>query len=95
LDETTSIFAPKFTLDSEVLVHTHSPPHQAKIVGLPLYDRPDIYTVLFQDGSLAECSDSHNILEAVSSSAVTSPITLLPSWIQGGSKRHFVLRKHV
>jgi hypothetical protein len=33
LDETTAIFAPKFSLDSEVLVHTHSPPHRARIVG--------------------------------------------------------------
>jgi hypothetical protein len=85
LDETTSIFAPKFPLDSEVLVHTHSPPHREKIVGLPSYDRPDIYTILFQDGSHAEYSDSNNILEAVSSSAVTTLITLLPSWIQGGA----------
>ncbi|MFN9978782.1 MAG: hypothetical protein ACK53Y_02650, partial [bacterium] len=35
LDETTTIHQPKFTLDSEVYVHTHSPPHMAKIVGIP------------------------------------------------------------
>jgi hypothetical protein len=53
LDESTSVFAPKFALDSSVLVHTHSPPHVAKIIGIPSYDRPDIYTVAFNDGSIA------------------------------------------
>jgi len=38
LDESTTIFTPKFLLDSKVLVHTHSPPHTATIVGLPSYD---------------------------------------------------------
>jgi hypothetical protein len=50
LDETNSIFAPKFPLESQVLVHTHSPPHIAKVIGLPTYDRPDVYTVVFNDG---------------------------------------------
>ena len=49
LDESTTIFQPQFPLDSQVLVHTHSPPHQATIVGAPTYDRPNIYTVSFQD----------------------------------------------
>jgi hypothetical protein len=40
LDESTTIDQPKFALDSEVLIHTHSPPHVAKIIGIPSYDRP-------------------------------------------------------
>ncbi len=53
-DETTSIFAPKFALDSSILIYAHSPPHVAKIIGIPSYDRPEIYTVIFNDGSIAE-----------------------------------------
>jgi hypothetical protein len=52
LDESTSIFAPKFLLDSQVLVHTRSPPHVAKV---------HIYAVLFKDGSLVEYSESDNL----------------------------------
>jgi len=47
LDESTSIFTPRFQLDSEVFVNTHSPPHVAKIIGIPSYTHPDLYTVLF------------------------------------------------
>jgi len=82
LDKSTSIFKPKFPLDSEVLIHTHSPPHVAKIVGIPSYDRPHIYIVLYSDGSISEYSDQDNILEAVPSLHVTSRTPLLPSWIQ-------------
>ena len=85
LDESTTIFTPRFTLDSEVLVHTHSPPHQAKVIGLPSYDRPDIYTVLFKDGSIAEYSDSNNILEATSIISTTEDTPLLPNWVQDGT----------
>ena len=85
LDETTTIYQPKFVLDSEVYVHTHSPPHVAKVVGLPSYDRPSIYTVQFADGSLSEYSDSDNILEAKPSSTKSSPNALLPHWIQNGT----------
>jgi hypothetical protein len=38
LDESTSIFAPKFALESTVLVHTHSPPSRATVIGIPTYD---------------------------------------------------------
>jgi len=38
LDESNHIFTPRFNLDSNVLVHTHSPPHVAKIIGIPSYD---------------------------------------------------------
>jgi hypothetical protein len=90
LDETSSIYAPKFPLDSEILVHTHSPPHRAKVIGLPSYDRPDIYTLLFQDGSIVEYSDTSNLLESVPSSSLSSPVTLLPHWIQGGAKCYVI-----
>ena len=33
LDESTTIHQPKFPLDSTVLIHTHSPPHMAKVIG--------------------------------------------------------------
>jgi len=65
LDETTSVFAPKFAIDSQVYVHTHSPPHRASIIGIPTYSRPDIYTVSFADGSIAEYSDQSDLLEAI------------------------------
>ncbi len=99
LDETTTIFTPKFSLESTVLVHTHSPPHAATVVGLPSYDRPSIYVVKFQDGTLAEYSDEENILEAA---PVSSPIphpSLLPNGIQGGANctlflNHMTKPKH-
>jgi len=83
LDESTSVFAPKFALDTHVLVHTHSPPHIAKIIGIPNYDHPDIYTVVFNDGSISEYSDT--ILEATDPPSLTTSVTTLPSWIQGGA----------
>lgn len=83
MDETNSVFAPKFALDTHVLVHSHSPPHQARVIGIPSYDRPDIYRVVFKDGSIAEYRD--DMLEASNSSFPSPPAPLLPSWIQGGS----------
>jgi hypothetical protein len=47
LDESNHVFTPKYPFDSEVLVYTHSPPHRAKVVGIPTYHRPEIYTVVF------------------------------------------------
>jgi hypothetical protein len=85
LDETTTIYQPKFPLDSSVLVHTHSPPHVAKVIGLPSYDRPDIYKVLFADGSISEYSDQSNILEASSVQENIKSVSLLPTWIQNGT----------
>lgn len=86
LDESTTVFAPKFSLDSHVLVHTHSPPHIATVVGLPAFTRPNSYTVAFQDGSLAEYLDDANILEAAPSTCPASVAHLLPDWIQQGAK---------
>jgi len=42
-DESNTMFSPKFALDSTVLVHTHSLPHAAMVIGTPSYVRPDIY----------------------------------------------------
>jgi hypothetical protein len=85
LDESITIFSPKLPLDSTVLVHTHSPPHAATIIETPSYSQPDIYTVQFQDQSIAEYSLSENLLEAVSSPRPQQAPSLLPDWIQGGS----------
>jgi hypothetical protein len=85
LDESTSIFAPKFALDSTVLVHTHSPPHEVKVIGIPSYDQPDVYTVVVQDGLISEYSDINNIVEACPTSSNTSPCSILPNWIQDGA----------
>jgi hypothetical protein len=52
------------------------------VIGIPSYDRPDIYTVVFQDGSISEYSDTNNILEACPVSSNTSPCSILPNWIQ-------------
>jgi len=84
LDESTTMFSPKFALDSTVLVHTHSPPHIATIIGTPSYVKPDIYTVKFQDNSIAEYSISENLLEATSSPSPKKD-HILPDWIQGGA----------
>jgi hypothetical protein len=85
LDESNTIFSPKFPLDAKVLVHTHSPPHVAEVVGLPSYAKPDIYTVKFHDGSVAEYSSSENVLElAPVSTAPMIQSKLLHYWIKGG-----------
>jgi len=46
LDESNTMFSPKFPLESTVLVHTHSPPHSATVIGVPTYSRPNIYILL-------------------------------------------------
>jgi len=81
LDETTSVFAPKFAIDSQVYVHTHSPPHRASIIGIPTYSRPDIYTVSFADGSIAEYSDQSDLLEAIPPTASITTCPILPNWV--------------
>jgi hypothetical protein len=55
-------------------------------VSIPTYSRPNIYTVVFQDGSLAEYLDTANILEAAPTQCPASVVTLLPDWIQQGAK---------
>jgi len=78
LDESTTVFAPKFPLDSKVLVHTHSPPHVATVVGTPTYARPHIYTVAYSGGSLAEYLDTDDILELATDTCLQSEVRLLP-----------------
>jgi len=83
LDESTSIFAPKYNMDSSVYVHTHSPPSIAKVIGIPTYQTPDIYTVVFKDGSISEYTE--NLLSAAPSNHCTSKPSLLPFWVKGGA----------
>jgi len=85
LDETTNVYSPTFSLDSDVLVHTHSPPHRAKIISIPTYSHPDVYTVQFQDGTLAEYSSSSGILEAAPILGPSNVTTTLPNWIKEGA----------
>lgn len=46
LDESTSVFAPQFSLDTSVYVHSHSPLATAKNFGILIYNHPNIYTVV-------------------------------------------------
>jgi hypothetical protein len=85
LDESTTIYSPKFSLDTQVLVHTDSPPHVATVIALPTYEHPDIYTVKFKDGSVAEYSSLENLLELAPVSNLSSDPILLPYWIKRGS----------
>ncbi len=85
MDVTTAVYAPTFPLDSQVLVHSHAPPHKATIIGTPSYSRPDIYTVKFHDNSIAEYSLSDNILETLPLSSSIPSMSLLPDWVKGGS----------
>jgi hypothetical protein len=86
LDESTSIFAPTFPLDTTVYVHTHSPPSLATVIGIPSYNNPDVYTVAFKDGSISEYTPD---LLSVAPSSVSSKSTLLPSWVQGVQTLHY------
>ena len=85
LDESTSIFAPKFNIDSKVYVHSHSPPPIATVIGIPTYNtpEPDVYTVTFKDGSISEYTS--DMLSLAPSSPITSATTILPTWIKGGA----------
>ncbi len=81
MDESTSVFSLSFPLDSSVLVHTHSPPSLATIVGFPTYDSPQVYTVAFKDVSVCEYTeDLLTMAPPISSSTGSS---LLPTWIKG------------
>jgi len=85
LDESNTMFSPKFALDSTVLAHTHSPPHVATVIGTPSYVRLDIYTVKFHDDSIAEYSLSENLLEATPAPCPKPVSSILPDWIKGGA----------
>jgi hypothetical protein len=81
LDESTTMFTPKFALDSTVLIHTHSPPHIAAVIGTPSYVCLEIYTVKFQDNSIAEHSTSENLLEAAPTPSPKPFSSITPDWI--------------
>ena len=84
LDETTSIFSPKYAIDTPVYVHTHSPPSVATVIGIPTYDSPNVYTVVFKDGSLSKYTED---LLSIAPILPPSPtINLLPNWLKGGAK---------
>jgi len=79
------MFFPKFPLESTVLAHPHSPPHQNTIIGVPTYLHPNIYTIKYSDGSISEYSDTDGILEALNAPSPITVTSLLPDWIKGGS----------
>ncbi len=83
LDESTSIFAPKYNLESLVYVHMHSPPSLGKIIGIPTYQTPDVYTVVFKDGSISEYTE--DLLSAAPNPVCSNTSSLLPSWVKGGA----------
>jgi hypothetical protein len=68
-------------LDSEVYIHSLSPPSIAKVVGIPTYTTPNIYTVVFKDGSISEYTA--DLLSAVPTCTQMDESSLLPSWIKG------------
>jgi hypothetical protein len=81
LDESTHIFAPQYNLDTNVYVHTHSPPSVAKIIGILTYNAPNIYTVVYPDGSISEYTA--DLLSAAPTTL--SNYSSLPPWIKGGT----------
>jgi hypothetical protein len=85
LDETTTAYEPTFPIDSKVLVHTHSPPHLATIIGTPSYIKPNVYTVKFHDNSISEYSILDDLLEAAPTSSQKPNTPLLPERVKGGS----------
>jgi hypothetical protein len=90
LDESNHVFAPTYNLDTNVYVHTHSPPSLAKVIGIPTYTSPNIYKVVYPDGSILEYTA--DLLSAVPSSSPvsTSPF---PKWIKGGvPMRHYFFK---
>jgi hypothetical protein len=83
IDESNTMFAPTYQLDSSVYVNTHSPPSLAKVIGILTYKSPEIYTVVFSDGSISEYST--DVLSSADSPSSPLKPTLLPKWIKGGA----------
>ncbi len=83
LNESTSIFAPKYNIDSSVYVNTHPPPSIATVIGIPSYSAPDVYTVAFKDGSISEYTE--DMLSAVNNTSSTLSLSLLPYWVVEGA----------
>ncbi len=90
LDETNSIFAPKFAIDSSVYVHTHSPPTIAKIVGIPTYNTSNVYTVAFKIGSISEYTE--DMLSTAPENRQDGSPSLLPHWVKTGANATLFLQ---
>ena len=73
-----------------MLVHTHSPPSIAKVIGIPTYQNPNVYTVAFQDGSVSKYTKD---LLSKAPDCMTSVLSLLSAWIMGGAKATLFLEK--
>jgi hypothetical protein len=53
----------------------------AKVIGIPTYTSPNIYTVVYPDGSISEYTD-----DLLSAAPTTTPnVPSLPTWIKGGA----------
>ena len=83
LDESTSIFVPKYNIDSSVYVNMHSPPSIATVIGIPSYSAPDLYTVAFKDGSISLYTE--DMLSAVNNTSSTLSSSLLLYWVVEGA----------
>jgi hypothetical protein len=83
LDESTSIFAPKYNIDSSVYVNTHSPPSIATVIEIPSYFAPDVHTGAFKDGSISEYTEG--MLSTVNNTLSTLSLSLLPYWVVEGA----------
>jgi hypothetical protein len=53
-------------------------------ISIPTYNHPDIYTVKFADGTIAEYPATSDILESVPEQSPIQTLTLQPPWIKGG-----------
>jgi len=76
-----------------VLVHTHSPPSIAKVIGIPTYQNPYVYTVAFRDGRDGSVSEYTKDLLSKAPECMTSVPSLLPAWMKGGAKATLFLEK--
>jgi hypothetical protein len=83
LGESTTMLTPMFALESKVLVHTHSLPYVATVIGIPVYNTLNRYTITFKDGSISEYDS--NILSVMDEILNQPSASLLPSWIQPGA----------
>jgi hypothetical protein len=90
LDETNSIFAPKFAIDSSVYVHAHSPPTIAKIVGIPTYNSSNVYAVSFKDGSISEYTE--DMLSTAPEHRQDGSPSILPHWVKTGANATLFLQ---
>jgi hypothetical protein len=52
------------------------------VIGIPTYKTPNVYTVTFKDGSIAEYTDD---LFTADNSSISTEKSLLPHWIKGGT----------